>query len=280
MKHIRLCLSALGLWVFLSLAFAGAPEKTPSARINQTGFFIGLGGAYNFVRTHSNMTGTLHAISGTPPNGVFSGTTGSFNFRDQTFAPEAQIGYFQPFTNSNWLWGLKLLYTKNITNNNTKDSSTYINLTDPIINTRDQVRMNGFPKINHELVLPVFIGHSFMNSFMYLGTGPSLFQIQHTIYTSSDIHSGYYIGTLGNFSNSRWLLGGAVQAGLAYYVNPTWFLNLHYTYATTGKYTLNNSIPFTPKVNGGLNSGSVFFSSSQRLSTQEIAVSINTLFSL
>lgn len=285
MKYIKLPISLLVLLSLSSLGFAGGKETAPAASMNQTGLFIGLGGSYNSVRVNSNTAGTLNAISGTPPYGLFSGATGPYHNSQQKFSPEAQVGYFKHFTSNNWLWGIKLLYQHpqtNVTANGTiQDPGTTINLINSTANTTDLVRLSAVQTtVDHELMLPVFIGRSFINTFFYVGAGPSFFGIQHNFYNGSDMLSGYYIGNLGNLSNSEWLLGGAVQAGMAYYFSPTWFLNLNYTYATTGWFTTNNSMPFSPAVNRGLNTGTVSFSHKQRIATQEFGISINKLFSI
>lgn len=275
MKQIKFRISTLGMLVLSSFSFANPP---PDINRNQTGFFVGLGGSYNTIQVNSNMEGTLNAISGFPPNGVFSGTTGSYHNTQQKFAPEGETGYFRQFSDSNWLWGIKLLYQYSRTNILTP--GTYIELTEPVDNTTNRVNFSGIQtKMSHELVVPAFIGHSLKNGFIYLGAGPSFFQIQHTLYNGSDTLSGYYIGDLGNLSNTKWLSGGAAQAGMAYYLCPTWFFNFNYTYATTGRYTLNNSASFAPITTNGLNTGSVSFNNSQRLVAQSFSVSINKVFS-
>jgi hypothetical protein len=134
--------------------------------------------------------------------------------------------------------------------------------------------------VNDTLMLPVFIGHSFMNGFVYAGAGPSVFCTTQKISTVEDTTSALYFGTINNMNNSQWIWGGAVQASLAYYVNPTWFLKLNYTCAFTGNYTVNNATVFSPGVNNGLNGGTLALSTREKLVTQEVALSINKVFSL
>lgn len=278
MDHIKLCLFASGLLSFSSLTLAGGTGAIPSAAMNQTGYFFGLGGSYNQMRVKSNTWGIMNATSGIPPNGIFSGTTNGHYDSMQTFSPQGQVGYFQNFKGSNWLWGIELLYQYSKAEAKAKGST--INLINPSANTTDEISMDIQTKVNSALVLPVFIGHSFTNSFIYLGVGPSLLRTQDTVYGSSDTHSGYYIGTLEKFSATHWRWGGAIQAGMAYYFNPSWFFKLNYTYAAIGKYNMNNSISFSPEGNEGLNAGTVTFNTRQRLTTQDVAVSINKVFSL
>lgn len=263
--------SILILCLFNSTVCSDGFNPSPK---NQSGLFLGIGGAYNFSTVHSTLSGTLSASTGNPPIGTFSGST-IYQSTHQTLAPEVQIGYFLPFTNPNWLWGFKLNYE--YAPINAKDSVSTLNLLAPAINTIDNININPIrTKMIHELLLPAFIGHAISNGFIYLGAGPVLSKIQNQI-SGSDALSGFYIGNLNRWSQSKWVWGGAVQAGLAFYLNPTWLFNINYTYAHS-KDTLNQSSTFTTNINGGLNSGTLSLSNSQSLTTQEIGVSINKLF--
>ncbi|MDF1930244.1 hypothetical protein PGH45_09470 [Legionella pneumophila] len=103
MKHMVLFLSALNM--IISSSFAGTGGVASSSPTNQTGFFVGLGGAYNRGQINSDTSGILNAISGFPPTGLFWGVTGEYSNTKQAFAPEARAGYFQPFKHSDWIWG-------------------------------------------------------------------------------------------------------------------------------------------------------------------------------
>lgn len=283
MKYVGFRIFVLSF--FISSVFAGSGGVISSPPTKQTGLFIGLGGSYNFVRINSEMSGTLNAISGFPPTGVFWGTTGDYSNKKQAFAPEGQIGYFRHFKDSNWLWGIDFLYQysriKKSADGDVNAPGTYIHFINPSVNVTDEVSINSVEtKVNHELMLPVFIGYSLTNSFIYLGAGPSLFRTQHNMAPGSDTHSGFYMGDINGFSNTRWVWGSAVQTGMAFYLNPAWFLKLNYSYAQTGHYNVGNSVPFSPEINGGLNKGIVSFNTSHRLIAQEVAVSINRLFAL
>lgn len=283
LKYIGLCISALSL--FISATFAATNKINSSGPINQTGFFAGLGGSYNFFRFHSEMSGSLNATSGFAPLGLFTGATGSYSSTKEVFAPEGQIGYFQPVSGSQWLWGIEFLYqysrAKLISYNRFLEPGTSINFINPSVNVTDEISISSIQtRVNDELMLPLFIGRSLTNGFIYLGAGPAVFRTKHTVDASSDTVSGLYAGNLNGFSNTKWVWGGAVQAGIAFYLNPTWFLKFNYSYAITDHYEANNLLSFSPETNGGLNGGTVSFNTSHRLSAQEVAVSINKLFSL
>ncbi len=44
-----------------------------------------------------------------------------------------------------------------------------------------------------------------------------------------------------DFSSSSWLIGGAAVVGVTYFLTPTWFLDLSYTYAATEGHTINKA---------------------------------------
>lgn len=277
MDRIRLLL-AFGMLGISSWAHAGEGGAVSSLVMNPTGYYLGLGGSYNQARVKSNTWSVLDATSGMPPTGHFSGAGYDHYSSAQVFSPQIQAGYFQNFSGSNWLWGIELLYQYSKAGAKSRDST--VNLINLPVNTTDAIGTDIQTKVNSAFVLPAFIGHSFANSFIYLGVGPSLVRIHDTVYASSDDFSGYYIGTLNSFSDIHWRWGGAVQAGMAYSLNPSWFLKLDYTYTAIGRYDRNNFIAFSQENNGGLNAGTVSFNTRQRLATQDVALTINKLFAV
>ncbi len=282
MAHKGLYLSALSL--LSGVVFAGSIGDKSTSALNQTGYYVGLGGSYIWDRVNAHSAATLNAISGVPPLGRFTGTTGDYAHFGDGLAAEANAGYVQQFSTRNWLWGLELMYQyaqiKATAQGANKDGGSYIDLIDPAINVTDLITMARVQtKVTDLLLLPAFIGHTYSKGFIYLGAGPALFRAQQTVYNSSDTDLGYYIGNIMSFTNTKWMWGGAVQAGLAYYLNPSWFLKLNYTYALTANYSFDNNVAYSQSNNGGLNNGSVFFNVSQRVSTQIAAISINKLFS-
>lgn len=278
-KQLKLCLLVWGL--MSSFVFAGTLGEVSSASINQTGLFIGLGGSYNFVRLNSDLLGTLNVTGGLPPLGVFAGSRESFHNSAQDFSFEAQAGYFKQFSGSEWLWGIEFLYQYTNLKIRAPGSVRAINLMAPTLNTTDTVSFAAIEaKVHDTLMLPAFIGRTYKRSFIYVGVGPSLFNTQQKIAEMSDTESAYYFGTLDGISKSKWIWGGAVQAGMAYYVNSTWFFKLNYTCAFTGNYAINKTISFAPEMNQGFNSGTLSFHSRQSLVSQEVALSLNKVFAL
>ncbi|WP_242602399.1 hypothetical protein [Legionella rowbothamii] len=279
MKQLKLFVFVWGL--MSSLAFAGTLGEISSVADNQTGLFMGLGGSYNSVRLNSNLLGTLNVTGGLPPLGIFAGRRASFHNRAQDFSLEAQAGYFKHFPASEWLWGLEFLYQYTNLKIRAPGFVRAIDVTDPAVSTTDTLSFGAIDaKVNDTLMLPAFLGRSYKNSFIYVGVGPALFNTQQKIAAINDAESAYYIGTMDGISKSKWIWGGAVQAGMAYYVNAVWFFKLNYTCAFTGNYALNKTASFVPEMNQGFNSGTLSFHSRQSLVSQAVALSINKVFAL
>ncbi len=281
MNYIKWPVSILGSFLCCSMAMA-KPNTSVNA-LETGGIFVGGGGAVNWLQTWSHTSGVMNVVSGFPPLGIFSGKTGHFSNHSRQVSPEVQVGYFAPFTNTPWLWGLNLSYqfshNKSPTNFVNHEKGTFINVVNPNVNVVNQVTMQHVTTtLNHELMLPVFLGRSFASGFVYLGGGPVLFNVRRQFGPISDNLSGYYIGKANGFNNTRWLFGGGVQTGLAYFINATWFLKLNYTYAASANYSKRNQLVFGSAINKGLNNGTMTFMTSQRLATQAIGISINKLF--
>lgn len=278
-QQLKLCLLVWGL--MSSLAFAGTLGAVSAASANQTGLFIGLGGSYNVARLDANLLGTLNVTGGFPPLGIFSGGRESFHNRAEDFSLEAQAGYFKHFPGSEWLWGLEFLYQYTNLKIKAPGSIYALDLSNPAASTTDTLSIAAiYAKVNDTLMLPAFIGRSYKNSFIYAGIGPALLNTQQKIAELSDTDSAYYLGSMEGISKRKWIWGGAVQAGMAYYVNSSWFFKLNYSCAFTGNYTIEKNVAFTPELNHGFNSGTLRFYSRQSLVSQEVALSLNKVFAL
>jgi opacity protein-like surface antigen len=278
MKHKRVCLLALIL-----LHGATCAGTIGGDAWSRTGYYIGLGGSYNWDRINAHSAATLHATSGLPPLGTFTGTTGDYTHFGDGLGAQASVGYLHQLSVRSWLWGLELMYqyaqTKATANSLNKDSGSSIDLIDPAMNVTDLITLAHVQtKVTDSLLLPAFLGHTYSHGFLYLGAGPALLRAQRNVSDSSDTNSGYYIGTIPRLTNTKWMWGGAVHAGLTYDLNSSWFLKLNYTYALTNHYTLDNSAAYSSANNGGLNKGGFLFNTHQRINTQTAAISMNKLF--
>jgi opacity protein-like surface antigen len=265
--------------------------------VPESAFFVGLGGSYNstsfgtqdvFAVGTSNVfqNGVLVSTgSAAGPGPVLLGT-------ETKFAPSIQAGYFQKFSGSDWLWGFKFSYS------NTAASSTATNVllpqagsnttvpggvTTPFTGTA--VARSYQTTLEHQIALTPFIGHSFENSFVYLGAGPTLSRTRTNVNglvgfanitgIPSDIS-----GAPVDFTGSGWVFGGSAIVGATYFLSRSWFLDFSYSYAMTAKQTFNYSSAFT-NPNGLQNStitGTLVGNSTGRFITQGVTATINKTF--
>jgi hypothetical protein len=286
--------TALCLLTCPALTFAGEAGPPLKSNIPGSGFFIGLGGSYNSVKLDQDLyaVGLSDVYSGTSlvARGHAEGPANSFHSSESRFSPEAQLGYFRSFTGSNWLWGAKFKY---------KYSGAELTDRGMIVpQNGSQIPTNGSPptplagnaiiessktSINHELSLLAFLGKSFLNSTVYFGAGPVLFGTKSSLNnaigfaningTPTDI-----TGAPISFSSSKWMWGTAAQIGTTYYFAPSWFLDFNYTYAIAGQYKNDYAAPFLSSADGRTYSGVAFITTSQRVTSQALAVSINKVF--
>ncbi|MGC2776551.1 MAG: hypothetical protein WA418_13060 [Bradyrhizobium sp.] len=287
--------AALCLLTFSTMTFAAdlgspLPSNTPRA-----GFFLGLGGSYNSVNFGQDLSaaGISNVYSGTTlvAFGQAGGPANPFHDTQSSFAPEAQAGYFQQFAGSRWLWGVKFKYkylgvtsTQGNVDSPQTGSFTNTGAAPPDTTfTGNVVIQSSQTRINHEFDSLAFLGHSFGNSTVYLGAGPALFGTTTNLYRATGfaaINGVHYdiTGTPADFSSSKLMWGGAAQIGTTYSFDPSWFLDLNYTYAMTRQYTNNYSGPFASAAAGYTDTGTLFISTSQRVTSQAFAVSINKVF--
>lgn len=269
MNHFTQYVTAIALLCSSALAHAGTMGKSQFS-----GMYLGFGGSYAYAHMEANSSANLNALSGFPPLALFSGITGNYNQSDASVSPDVYAGFLHPFT-SEWLGGVELNY------NYSRTGFTYLGAFEvaaPSVGVTDQLRLNPLKnKVTSNLKMPFSIGRSFNNSFFYLGAGPAVFQVQQQL-SVTDALSGFYLGSIERLSQQQWVWGGAVDAGLAYYLNPTWFLKVNYSYARTQNYTMNQSGSFSRQVNGGLNGGTFGMATHQQIKIHDLALSLNKLF--
>jgi opacity protein-like surface antigen len=289
--------TALCLLTFSTLASAADLRALPPPRSNipTGGFFIGLGGSYNSIKSDQDLyaAGVSNVFSGATlvAFGQAGGPANPFHDNQSTFAPEAQAGFFGNFANSSWLWGVKLRYKYlGITSNdrlvdspqtgsftNTGAAPANTSFTGNVVIQASQMR------VEHELALLAFLGHSFGSTNVYLGAGPALFRTKNDVLHAigyADINGTHVsiTGTPVNYSSTNWVWGTAAQIGMTYLLAPTWFLDFNYTFAVSRRYTNNYSSPFASMTDGVADTGTLFVSTSTRVTTQAFAVSINKAF--
>jgi len=295
LKKFGACAALYLLTVSTLASAADLPPPPLASDMTRAGFFIGLGGGFNSIKFDQQLfaAGVSNVFSGSTliAFGQAGGPANPFNDTKTTFAPEAQAGYFSHFANSSWFWGAKLRYkylgttstdqlvdspqTGSFTNTGAAPAAT--SFTGNVVIQSSQLR------IDHELAFLAFLGHSFGNTNAYLGAGPALFGtksfINHAV-GFADINGTHVdiTGTAVNYSASNWVWGPAGQIGMTYWFGPTWFLDFNYTYAFSTRYRNTYSSPFASSTQGFVDTGTLFVSTSQSVTTQAFAVSINMAF--
>jgi opacity protein-like surface antigen len=295
-KRILAAGAALCLIAIPTAAFAADAAPPPDAGLPAGGFFAGAGVSYNSVHLDQDFygVGVTEVYEGDTLAGFgkAEGPAPPFHDTDHGFAPDLQAGYFGPLTDAgDWLWGFKAAYKytgASLTNRGIDSPQTGTIVT--LYPTPEEGSLTGNAllkssqtRIDHEFLFVPFIGHSFSSSFLYVGAGPALFGTRselNDLVGLADINGNKFnlTGTPIDFSSTKWMWGGAVQVGMTYFLSESWFLDMNYTYARSEKYKESYSAPFTNVVDGDTYEGSVFVDTHDKITSQGVVISINTLF--
>jgi opacity protein-like surface antigen len=269
----------------------------PVSFVPSSAFFIGVGGGYNvanFGTQNVYAVGTSNVFQ----NGVLVSSGSAAGPADvetnsqSTVAFSAQGGYFQHFYGSDWLWGAKFAYSylgaTSIVRNvllPQAGSFTATGSNTAVPFTGNALVQSFQTNVTHQIALIPFIGKSFDRSMIYVGAGPTLSQVRTSLNgligfadingTRTDVS-----GAAVNFSSTKWVYGGAATIGADYFLSRSWFIDVNYTFAMTGKNTSSFSGPFTNSsaLNGSTTVGTMVGTSAGKLITQGIMASINAAF--
>jgi len=142
--------------------------------------------------------------------------------------------------------------------------------------------------INQQISFIPLIGRSFERSYLSLGVGPTTVQTKTLIENITGFENVEIIPTtptglgLGKkYSTTQWLYGGIAMVGATYFIAPTWFLDISYTYSVTGIKTSNWGGSWTDtdtSRNGVTRTGTNTGTTSGSVNTQALAISINKAF--
>jgi hypothetical protein len=275
-------------------ALAQAESTAPG--VPSSAWYAGLGASYNSVdfgtqNVFAVGTSNVYRDGSLASTGSAAGPANIHMNSQSTFAPAVQGGYFQHFAGSNWLWGAKFSYAHLGTTSTIKiallpqtGSFTDTGSTTPVPFTGNAVVRPFQTIIEHQMALMPFIGHSFEQSFVYLGAGPTLSETRTNVSNLvgfADINGKRtdVSGAPISFTDSGWIHGGAAVIGATYFFDPSWFLDLRYAYSMTRNHTSNFSGSFTnPDNPGSIITGTLVGSSSGKVITQGVAVTINKAF--
>jgi opacity protein-like surface antigen len=261
--------------------------------VPNSAFFLGVGGSANwtnFGHQHVYAIGTSNVfVDGVlSASGSAQGPT-NIHMEDRfAFAPSFQGGYFQRFGASDWLWGAKLSYnylgtTSTNTNSIIPQFGTFTTIVNPT-----PVPFSGPAFVRaaqtsllQEIDLIPFLGHVFGQSYVYAGAGPTLSQTRtrlNGLVGFAFVDGGIVdqSGAPQDFSSSSWLFGGAAVVGVTYFLTPTWFLDLNYSYALTEGHTANFASPFIDQNSTSV--GTLVGNSAWRAETQRVSLTINRAF--
>ena len=274
-----------------------APLPTPvmqtGAVVPNSAFFLGLGASGNwtdFSNQHVYAIGTSKVFT----DGVLSASGSAqgptrIPMNDRfSFAPSFQAGYFQRFGASDWLWGAKLSYnylgaTSTNTNSIIPQFGSYTTIEHPApvaFSGPAYVRASETSLLQEIDFLP-FLGRAFGQSYVYAGGGPTLSQTRTRLngLVGFALVDGGIVDQSGapqDFSSSGWLVGGAAMVGVTYFLTPTWFLDLNYTYAFTQGHTATFASPFVDHSSTSV--GTLVGNSSWTAQTQRVGLTINKAF--
>jgi hypothetical protein len=263
----------------------------------RSGLYIGAGGSLNVSRFGTQNVYAL-GLSDVYQNGVrVSSGSAAGPARvpmgtEIAPAPSAQLGYFQNFADSPWLWGAKFAYSYLGSSASTPNAllpqggsfaNAITGASTPF--SGNAVVRSYQASAEHHVAFTPFLGRSYERGFIYLGGGPTLTRLRTNLNglvgfadingTRSDVS-----GPPQSFSSAGWVLGGMVTAGFTYFLTPSWFLDFSYTASTTQRQTGNYFSTFTNPgaTQGSVTSGSLIGNSSGALVAQGAMLTANYRF--
>jgi len=161
-------------------------------------------------------------------------------------APTAQMGYFSHFGDSRWLWGVKFSYS--------------------YLGTRSSV---------DNLVIPQFGTSSAQGVSTFTG-----FSVTNS-YTVDVYNQMTFMPIVGrSFDNGFiYAFGPAATVGVTYFLTPSWFVDLSYSFAAPNPQTFYVASPFNNPGSGGPSfQGTLIGTYTANLTTHAIGLKINCAF--
>ena len=277
----------LCLLCFSKLAFSGSmgDVEAPSSWIG----FVGIGGGYNTVQFKQSLYGWgIADYSGNVVgSGAAQGPAGIYYESVPVFSPEVVAGFQKNFVDSNRFLGIKFSYQYlgaaaihqnfNVIQEGVVNGAT---LSGNIIVESSQL------KLNHEMLLLPFIGHSFKNTEIHFGIGPALFgttsQLNGVIGFANVFSSPLDISgaPAGGVLSTKWLIAGAAEVGGSYYFSKEYRLDVNYTYAISEQYVKIRPSSFVNTLsNAGITiTGTGAIKTTQNMAAQALTFTINRVF--
>jgi opacity protein-like surface antigen len=294
--------SIASLIACISIALATSAAAQSSV-VPRSAFYAAIGGGYAWTHfgtqhlfaigvsdVYLNSTGELIA------NGTAAGPGDVPMPNKSTFAPSANVGFFQHFPGSDWLWGVRFSYTyvrATSTVDNVKlpqaGAYTEAGVVYPFIGHADvQSYATSF---DHQIALMPFIGKSFDRWMLYAGGGVTYSRTRTNVnqlvgFANITLPDGQHFphadisGPPQDFAGAGWVWGGGAMVGGTYFFDSSWFVDLAYTYARTKNQTFNYASSFTNPngPNDTTTIGSLIGNSSGRVEAQTVLVTIGKTF--
>jgi hypothetical protein len=280
---------------------ASISAAAQSSNVPRSAFYAAIGGGYasaHFGTQNLYAIGTSNAYDNATGMLVATGYAagpGSVSMPNKsTFAPSANVGYFQHFADSDWLWGARLSYTyvgatSAVNNVRLPQIGQYTEYTDsgttitPFVG--HAVAQSYETSIDHQIALMPLIGRSFENWFLYFGGGATYTRTRTNIkglvgFADIDFPHMDISGPPQDFSASGWAWGGAVIVGGTYFFDRSWFVDLSYTPTRTRSQTFNYASTFSNPSgpNNTTTTGSLVGSSSGNVYSQAVVLTIGKAF--
>ena len=265
------------------------PAETAAALMPGHAFFggVGLGLGYaDFGDQRLYAQGVSVISQGGVPYayGSAGGTTYPSGGSDTTLSPTAQLGYFQEFAGTDWLWGAKLAYTYlgavSTADNVTVPQAGSFTGPTPASFTGNVLVRSYETRVNQQIALTPFIGRSFGRGFVYAGAGPSIAETEtnlNGVFGFADINGAHYdiTGQQENYSSSSWTYGATLTVGGTYFLTRNWFIDASYAVNFTQTSDGDFAGPFSTSASGFDDKGILSGNFSGGVTTQTVTMSIN-----
>lgn len=276
--------------LFFAIIFFCLSVSAQSQTIPKSAFYGGFGGSFNFVNfsaTEANTLGLSNVfIAGT---NVTSGSAkGPFEVAassENRFGPFVQLGYYQKFNKSAWLFGGKFTYSYIGATSTSPEQDIPQYGSNTAGKTFDGVAVvqSYETSIYSQFTLTPYFGYSSKRTFFYLGAGPSY------SYTKENINgvvgwafvNGDTVNISGNptdFSSSDWVWGFTAVAGSAYFFNQFLFLDLCYNFNSSGSETNDYTAPFANSSGIFSTTGELVGRTTRSLISNSVTLTLNAAF--
>jgi len=267
-----------------------------SGGVPASGFYVGAGVSANLmVPVNQSMfaqgVSAVTQAGALAATGAAGGPTNPHPPNAPTISPSAQLGYFQQLSDSRWLVGGKLTY--NYINATSTDHFVRVPQAGsftlvgggPITSFTGNVVIQSYKiTADHQFAFVPQVGMTFDRSFVYFGAGPSITRTEVSLnnvvgFANINGAAGTSItGTPVTYSSTQWLIGATFTAGATYFLTPSWFIDMGYTFTMTDLWNTAYASPFRNSTQGFNTIGVLSGSYTGGLNTHSLTVSINRKF--